>query len=134
MFVVLEETCLRKNACFFLPPGSDIFYQYRFLSHRFFFLQQTFYSYSVGLIDYYGMRALRFFFASFFFFFFLPSARVRHTTDMPRTKPSILYCEHVAGQYIVTYARLDLGAADPSNVRRRATSLVINEKQLYQIT
>jgi len=49
---------------------------------------------------------------------------------MPRTKLSIHYCEHVAGRHIVTYARLDLGAADPSD---SATSLVINEKQLYRI-
>lgn len=67
----------------------------------------------------------------FFFIFFLPSARVGHTTDMPRTKLSIHYCEHVAGRHIVTYARLDLGAADPSD--DSATSLVINEKQLYRI-
>lgn len=63
------------------------------------------------------------------FFFFLPSARVGHTTDMPRTKLSIHYCGHVSGRRIVTYARLDLGAADPSD---SATSLVINEKQLYR--
>jgi len=83
--------------------------------------------YLVGLIDYYmGFEQ-----CYFFPFFFLPSARVGHTTDMPRTKPSIHYCEHVAGRHIVTYARLDLGAADPSD--DSATSLVINEKQLYRI-
>lgn len=85
----------------------------------------TFYCYilSVGLIDYYMGFEQCFFFR---FFFFLPSARVGHTTDMPRTKLSIHYCGHVSGRHIVTYA---LGAADPSD---SATSLVINEKQLYR--
>jgi len=89
----------------------------------------TFYCYIlfVGLIDYYMGFEQCFFFR---FFFFLPSARVGHTTDMPRTKLSIHYCGHVSsGRRIVTYARLDLGAADPSD---SATSLVINEKQLYR--
>lgn len=72
-----------------------------------------------------------FFLFLFLFFSFLPPGRVGHTTDMPRTKPSILYCEHVADHSgIVMYARLDLGGR---SIHRRATSLVINEKQVYRI-
>lgn len=73
---------------------------------------------------------LRFVIVIYFFFIFycflIPSARVGHTTDMPRTKPSIRYCKHVAGRRF--RMRGSISSADPS-----PTSLVINEKQLDRV-
>lgn len=76
-----------------------------------------------------------FFFHIFFFLFIIIILAFRpcrthdwHAED--ETVNTLLRTRSRPASLIVTYARLDLRAADPSD---SATSLVINEKQLYRI-
>lgn len=106
------KTCLRKNACsfFFL---IELWYLSILFSFVSIFLQSTFYLYSVRLIDYYGIRVL-WFFSSFLFFFL--TFRPCPTHDWHAEDETVNTLLRTRSRPVVTYARLDLGAADPSDV------------------